>query len=699
VAKHGKHGPAESQVYLTFFCQTCVIIIHMRLPPITYLLLVETAGILTSHITMAPLWLWWCLAGMMLLLFFSRPLRFTAIFAFFFFLSAFLFQAQQRHAPSFPQKHRVALHKNIFETQFFNTLPTPYSAIAVGIFFGDHRDIPQKILSDFQVTGTYHLLVASGLKVGMVAAGTWLFSRWLPFFTRIVLSGLTVLLYSLLAGLNPPLLRASIMAFFFFASIWLGRGKNSLNAFFWSAFLLLIFNPSWLFEAGFQLSFLSVLGIFLFYDTIKKHLNFLPKLPSQSISITLSTLFPIVIPLAIYFHNISFVSLAANLFTVPLVGLSLFFGTASLLANFFLKSISHAFVFWHLFILKLLLLEVEFFSKIPLAYRWVSSPSPPTILGYYLALLGFWLWLSNLHAEEGKILLTGASLFLLFLAVFRFFKPLPNEVVFLNVGQGDCEILRLGKKIFLMDGGGSHSEIYSNGYSVGEKITSPFLESLGANAIDGILLTHPHADHVGGLIAVLEHFHVKQIWLPKLESSSPIYQTFLKTAYSKKIPIIFVRGNEKILLAPHVWLYLYWPIPPFLHGTVSDLNNNSVVSQLVIGHLKILFSADVEKEAEADLLLKVHPKEKLWSQILKAPHHGSATSSTPDFLKAVSPMIAVVSVGKHNLYHQPSKTTLKRLRKISFFVYRTDQNGTIVVKILSTRFHPRIQIITKPIPQ
>lgn len=567
------------------------------------------------------------------------------------------------------------------------SLPFPYNSVAAGIFFGDHRQVPKEMLDEFRVTGTYHLLVASGLKIGITAAVMWGLTWFVPFHMRLMLVAAAIAVYADITALEPPVLRAALMAVLGFTAFLLGRGKDSTGAFFLTAFILLLVQPGWLFDVGFQLSFLAVLGILLFYEKLTAKLDFIPKWMADSISITLSAQLLILVPLALYFHNISFIAPVSNLFTVPLSGLSMLFSAASFVSSLFFKPLGFALSFWHQQILRLIISIVHFTSRVPLAYLWVGELSIWSAGIIYLSIIGFFF----LEQKFGKILFVSCSAAAGIMILWRFFNPPLPRIAFLDVGQGDSALLSVNSFNYLIDGGGSGTETDPGGFSVGENILVPALRSHGVNKLNGILLTHPHQDHVGGLVAVVKHFPVEQIWLPDLKTGSPVYALFLKEASGRGIPLHFIAAGQKISLFRDVSVYFFWPPKTPLEGTGSYLNNNSAVSQLQVGQIKILLSGDVELEGEEGLLQHLHPRNLLQSQILKVPHHGSSTSSTADFLKAVSPQVGVVSVGASNLYHHPSPKTMQRLRRFIPYIYRTDQDGTVEFVIHSNAAIPWIE--------
>ncbi len=273
------------------------------------------------------------------------------------------------------------------------SMPEPYSGIFLGILLGNHAAVSTPVLRDFQVTGTYHVLVASGLKTAFVAGLAWLLFSGMGFYTQIFLSMGSVLFYVFLVGAEPPILRAGIMTIFGFLGFLIGRKKDALNVFFLTALILLFANPVWLFEVGFQLSFLAVLGILLLCDKIQRKLSFLPGWISDSISVSLSSMLPIVIPVAYYFHYVSYIALFANVLAVPLALASMIFGMLGFLVHFIWKPAGLAFSFWNRLLLTIMLFSIRFFSHLPLAYQMIHAPGFIMSALFYIFLFGIWLCL------------------------------------------------------------------------------------------------------------------------------------------------------------------------------------------------------------------------------------------------------------------------------------------------------------------
>ncbi len=278
-----------------------------------------------------------------------------------------------------------------------------------------------------------------------------------------------------------------------------------------------------------------------------------------------------------------------------------------------------------------------------------------------------WQHLSGLFST--KILVAGLVIVALLVWVAAFSLPDGRlHVTFLDVGQGDAIFIQApqGQKI-LVDGGPSPTILLA---ALGRRM--PFWD----RTIDLVVLTHPHDDHVSGLIPVLERYQVKAFLDGGQEHPTPTYTHCLELVKEKGIPYRLPRAGMQIRLGKTLQIEVLHPQNELLSDTRSDVNNNSIVLRLVYGRISFLLPGDVEEAAEAVLLS--HP-ENLASTVLKVPHHGSATSLNPRFLEAVRPQLAVIQVGADNKFGQPDPTTLARLEEQGVKVLRTDQNGTVEV--------------------
>ena len=258
------------------------------------------------------------------------------------------------------------------------------------------------------------------------------------------------------------------------------------------------------------------------------------------------------------------------------------------------------------------------------------------------------------------IFLSGICLFLFFYHPVKFL-----EVDFLNVGQGDAELIKTpyGQNI-LIDGGPDNKVLAELGRNL------PWLEK----KIDLIILTHPHDDHVSGLIDVLKKYQVGRILMADAPSNAPPYEEFLRMDYEKKVPVVLVAGRQTITLGADLRLEI---LHPEKDDIGAGLNEDSIVARLIYKKKVFLFVGDAGVKTEAELLGE---KIDLQADILKVGHHGSETASTLDFLRIVAPKLAIIEVGVNNQFSFPGEDTLWRLQKVGAKILRTDLNGTIKVK-------------------
>jgi competence protein ComEC len=260
-----------------------------------------------------------------------------------------------------------------------------------------------------------------------------------------------------------------------------------------------------------------------------------------------------------------------------------------------------------------------------------------------------------------------AAIFLISIALFLFSpKSEKNlEVIFLDVGQGDSILIKspFGQKI-LIDGGPDNSVLSG----LGKELT------WWDRKIDLMILTHPHDDHVTGLIGVLKRYKVEKILYTGTLHNSPNYLKWLEVIKEKKIHLVIADKKQKIILGEDLILEIIYPDKNFLNKHSPNLNNTSIVARLIHEKNSFLFTGDIEEETELELVGK---NIDLGANVLKVAHHGSDTSSLDKFLKAVSPKIAIILVGEDNNFDFPSRRVLRRLEENNIKILRTDIDGTI----------------------
>jgi competence protein ComEC len=242
-------------------------------------------------------------------------------------------------------------------------------------------------------------------------------------------------------------------------------------------------------------------------------------------------------------------------------------------------------------------------------------------------------------------------------------KPLDavTTVHFIDVGQGDSILINSAHgTTVLIDGG------YDNGLALS------YLQAQGVTRLDAVFASHPHADHIGGLVSIMDSIPTASVWTSGALHTTGIFERFLDVIERKQIPYYETRSGEHIEIGDLQFDVLYG------RSRASDLNNTSLVLRLVIGELSFLFTGDAEAPVEQELLQTV-PAEQLHASVLKVGHHGSYSSSTLSFLQVVQPTIAVYSAGRGNSYGHPHRGTIENLQQVGADIYGTDVHGTIVI--------------------
>ncbi|MBN2186716.1 MAG: MBL fold metallo-hydrolase, partial [Dehalococcoidia bacterium] len=272
-------------------------------------------------------------------------------------------------------------------------------------------------------------------------------------------------------------------------------------------------------------------------------------------------------------------------------------------------------------------------------------------------LRGHWKWLT-------------LALLVIAILVWSAVLTAPDDklhVSFLDVGQGDAIFIQTpSRQNILIDGGPDPQRI---NLELSEKL--PFWD----RTIDLMVSTQPHADHITGLVEVLERYKVKQALKSEVPYDSFIYREWLKLVEQKQIERVIARAGCKIYLGGGIKMEVLNPPEGLFEGTSHDIDNNGVVLRLRWGEVSFLFTADIRQEAEFEL---IGQRANLRSTVLKVAHHGSKTSTTPQFLAAVGPEVAVISAGADNPFRHPSPEVVERLVDSlgEDKVYRTDENGT-----------------------
>ena len=512
-----------------------------------------------------------------------------------------------------------------------------------------------------------HLLAISGLHISYIVLAIVFILSKLQVNKRIANSITIVFLifFMCITNFTESIVRAGIMGIILLGAQILFKKPDAATSIGLSLIIILVENPYKLFSIGFQLSYAGTIGIIYLYPKLKGKLN-------DIFAVCISAQIFVAPIMLIHFNTFSTYFLLANILASPLAGAVIILGFAFVLVSFIWLKLSMVLYLPLKLLLNLLILINQFISSLPFSSIMVKTPYLFNVFFYYIAVI---LLFKQKKFQVWKYTITIKKLLcisLIILAIITIILDIPKDFVIhlVDVGQGDCTLIRTtSNKTILIDGGGNEN------YDIGKNVLVPYLLDRRITTIDYIMISHFDSDHCLGLFEVIEKFSVKNVITSKQYDDSANYQKFLKISKDKNV--IYVNAGDVIRIDNDVQISILWPVEDYVRDDV--LNNNSIVARLKYRDTSILFTGDIEKKAEARIVSMYG--DKLKSDILKVGHHGSKTSSTANFVKAVKPKIALIGVGENNTFGHPSKQVIERLQNNGVKVFRTDQYGEISITV------------------
>ena len=585
-------------------------------------------------------------------------------------------------------RNRVFTVRENFISKLTEETDIRTGALIRALMFGDKGSLDEDVLDSFRKNGTAHILAVSGLHIGIIYGFILKLWRWRRGWVFMLFNTVFFMLYAAAAGFSPSVTRAVIMVLLHIAAGIRCRRYDLANAAFIVFTAVILHNPYMVFNSGFQMSFLAVLSLTLVLPYLKRFYSGI-FLASAAVQIGLG-------PFMLYSFN--YVSVLAVVINVPVVALagvivpaalvSMTLGTAGMPAFDMCAGLLRP-------MCEVLVRINEVTQTDGITTFQFASPPLWAMAGYYLCLLMF-------AAEEGRLRLIRASSksrhvirTLLIIAVMStVFTAFASDgfrdcdLTFVDVGQGDCVCVRTDagvmsrQRCYLFDGGGSAD------YNVGKKVLREYLLKNGVSHVDAAFVTHLHTDHYKGICELAKEGMVDRIYV--YEANLLKRQQIIDETGLTEDRIEYLAAGDMVDLdgvhnQNSVYVEVLHPRRKSaseyrkLISDETDENLLSLVFKVTFSGRRdstsVLITGDMGEEGEAELSKSA--RTALKSDILKVGHHGSKTSSTEGFLAAVRPDVAVIQVGKNNMYGHPTPEAIERLTAAGAEIYRNDIMGAI----------------------
>ena len=606
---------------------------------------------------------------------------------------------------------------NNVKEKIYDLLNEREANLLIGLLLGDDDNIDKDIEESFKISSLSHILAVSGMQVTyIIAAMSFIFNNILGKRKTKIVIIVTLIFYTILTGFSPSIVRASIMGILIMGAGLFYRKNDIWNSIAISLLLMLIYNPFLITNVGLQLSYLGTIGIILLNKTFLKMFNNIKfekyilnrkiiNIVSKIIEILTVTISASVVVFPIMLYNFNLFGtyfLITNLLASIIIGAITILGVIVVIISFVFSTFGEV-LSGILEISLNILVWVSNFSKLPFSKIYITTPKIYMIICYYILIVLF-NYIYKIYSNRNLSLTQMRFRNLIALYKYKIKEIYKNKkrrkkfisvlifivfcfnicnffiikrdlkIYFVDVGQGDSTFIVTPKnETILIDGGGS----LGTDFDVGESTLLPYILDRGYKKIDLMFVSHFDQDHIGGLFKILEELNVEKVCISKQEEDSENYQKFLNIVKSKNIQVLVVKKGDKIVLDNNLYFDILWPNDKQIEE--NKLNNNAIVMKLNYNNFSTLFTGDIEKLAEEKILEIYKNSNILESDILKVAHHGSKTSTTDEFLNIVKPKIALIGVGKDNMFNHPSNTTIEKLENIGIKIYRTDLNGEISI--------------------
>ena len=581
-------------------------------------------------------------------------------------------------------KYKVLQYLNIKREDVIKShskyVKSPNIEILGGIVFGDDAIAPPDNIKDsFIHSGLLHILAASGMNVAFISSFLFFFLARLrvPYRTRVICGIVAIIFYALMTGLGASVVRAALMLVFVLLGKLIDRDTHSVALLSFVALLMLIYNPSYVNDVGFQLSFIVTFGLLVSADAVMKYFNKMPLWLTGTIFVPIIAQAWVIPIQMFYFNTISLYSVFANIISMPILTviscggfISSVFALLSPISDF----VCRVFDFVLNPCLNLLVFISNTFASFPHSLHITTHPSIFPIVLYYVILL-LCVYLLHYGLKNDKILksIIALSLVLAFSATIK----LPNnnfEVISFDVGNADAFLLKTpNNRRFIIDTG---KPAYDGGKSQADIILLKYFKDRGIKEIDGIIITHYDSDHAGGAIDLLNNLKVKTVYVNTLDNKKNLARKISETINSKPLTTKILPNNndiicEEIIKGKRFELKIIKANLVDTKYEDSD-NENSLMTLATYGKNTMFFTGD----AGVNALSKINNLPENIT-VFKVGHHGARGVVDKEIMNKLNPVASLISVGI-NKYGHPSPITIKHLE--SSKIVRTDKVNAIQIK-------------------